>query len=117
MDDKEIRQLIINLARNGLEAMPPGGVLTIRTYLEGKEVVLAVEDRGKGISSEVMNKIGTPFFTTKDNGTGLGLAICYSIASRHNATLKIETSPEGSAFFVRFEESQEGENKQVAVKG
>ncbi|MHB1421306.1 MAG: ATP-binding protein, partial [Bacillota bacterium] len=115
MDDKEIRQLIINLARNGLEAMHPGGIMMIRTYKEGEEVVLAVEDQGRGISTEVMEKIGTPFFTTKDNGTGLGLAICYSIASRHNALIKIETSPQGSIFFVRFKASQGTEYKQVAA--
>jgi signal transduction histidine kinase len=102
LDEKEIRQLILNLVRNGLEAMHPGGILTIKTYTEGAEVILAVQDQGSGIRPEVLDKLGTPFFTTKDTGTGLGLAICYSIATRHNASLKVTTSPGGTTFFVRF---------------
>lgn len=102
IDKNEIRQLIHNLVRNGLEAMPQGGLLTIRTYREEDSVVLAVEDQGKGISPEVLEKIGTPFFTTKDSGTGLGLAVCYSIAARHQARIGIETGAEGTTFFVRF---------------
>lgn len=102
LDEKEIRQLILNLFRNGLEAMAPGGRLVIKTFLDGDEVVLAVIDQGNGIEPDVLEKISTPFFTTKENGTGLGLAVCYSIASRNNATVKIETGPTGSAFLVRF---------------
>jgi len=102
LDEKEIRQLILNLVRNGLEAMSAGGNLAIRTYMDGKEVVLAVQDHGKGIEPDVLEKIGTPFFTTKDTGTGLGMAVCYGIAARHNATINIKTSPEGTTFFVVF---------------
>lgn len=105
-DEKEIRQLILNLVRNGLEAMPVNGFLTISTYIEGDEAVLAVHDQGQGISKEVFEKIGTPFFTTKEQGTGLGLAICYSIAARHNATIKIETGMTGTTFLVRFKYMQ-----------
>ena len=102
LDEKEIRQIILNLARNGLEAMSPGEKLTIRTFTDGGEVVLAVQNQGKGIEPNVLEKIGTPFFTTKDNGTGLGLAVCYSIAARHNAIIKVETNPTGTTFYVRF---------------
>jgi signal transduction histidine kinase len=70
--------------------------------MDGKEVVLAVQDHGKGIEPDVLEKIGTPFFTTKDTGTGLGMAVCYGIAARHNATINIKTSPEGTTFFVVF---------------
>lgn len=102
MNEKEIRQLVLNLVRNGLEAMPPGGILHIRTFADNDEMVLSVQDQGKGIEPDVIEKIGTPFFTTKDNGTGLGLAVCYSIAARHNAIIKLETGPTGTTFFVRF---------------
>lgn len=102
LDEKEIRQLILNLVRNGLEAMLPGGTLTIKTYTEGAEAVLSVQDQGSGIKPEVLEKIGTPFFTTKDTGTGLGLAVCYSIAARHNACIKVATGPGGTTFYVRF---------------
>lgn len=102
LDEKDIRQLIINLVRNGLEAMSPGGHLTIRTFTDDDEVVLSVQDQGLGISNANIEKIGTPFFTTKDNGTGLGLALCYSIAARHNAIINIQTGPNGTTFLVRF---------------
>lgn len=106
LNEKEIRQLILNLVRNGLEAMSPGGYLTIRTFTDGKEVVLAAKDQGRGIEADLLEKIGTPFFTTKDYGTGLGLAVCYSIAARHNATIKVETSSEGTTFYARFKPSR-----------
>ncbi len=102
LDEKEIRQLILNLVRNGLEAMPVGKKLTISTYMEKGEVVLAVQDEGGGIGSEMLDKLGTPFFTTKEYGTGLGLAVCYSIAARHNAWIEVDTGPGGTTFYVRF---------------
>lgn len=102
LNQKEIRQLILNLTRNGLEAMQRGGKLTIRTYRKAGEVVLAVQDQGKGIDPAVLEKIGTPFITTKENGTGLGLATCYSVAARNNARISIDTGPEGTTFYVGF---------------
>lgn len=102
LDAKEIRQLILNLARNGLEAMQPHTLLTIRTRWEHGKVVLAIVDQGCGIPPELIGKLGTPFFTTKENGTGLGLAVCYSIAARHKAAIEVETGPEGTTFLVKF---------------
>ena len=102
LDEKEIRQLILNLAINGLESMATGGNLIIRTYLDNDDVILAVQDEGCGISADIVEKIGTPFFTTKNTGTGLGLAVCYSIANRHGASIAFDTTNEGTTFFVRF---------------
>lgn len=102
LDEKEIRQLIHNLVRNGLEAMGPGGTLVLKTFMNDNEVCLSVRDSGCGIPPEFVKKLGTPFFTTKDNGTGLGLAICYSISSRHNARIRVETGEGGSNFIVSF---------------
>lgn|GEM_PF-2811887 len=102
LNNKEIRQMILNLVRNGFEAMPAGGTLTIKTYCRDQKVVLAIKDQGCGIKPEVLEKLGTPFFTTKQNGTGLGLGICYGIATRHNADINIETGPEGTTFYVEF---------------
>jgi len=81
LNANEITQLVLNLTHNGLEAMPESGCLTVKSYVEVGKVVLAIEDEGCGIPPENLNKIGTPFFTTKDNGTGLGLATCYKIAN------------------------------------
>ncbi|CVK21427.1 response regulator [Sporomusa sphaeroides] len=101
-DAKEIRQLILNLAMNGLEAMQTGGTMKLRAYEEAGEVVLVVEDQGSGIEPDILVKLGTPFFTTKDTGTGLGLAICFSIAARHQAIIDIKSSETGTAIYVRF---------------
>ncbi|MGE7891387.1 GAF domain-containing sensor histidine kinase [Bacillus cereus] len=103
LNRNEIRQLLLNLYRNGLEAMSIEKVLTISTYKEDQNcVVLAVQDQGEGIRPEVLEKLGTPFYTTKDNGTGLGLGVCYAIAARHNAKIEIQTGSEGTTFFVKF---------------
>ncbi|USK86290.1 PAS domain S-box protein [Peribacillus asahii] len=102
IDEKEIRQFILNMALNGLDAMSSGGKLTIKTYAEEQAVILEIKDQGAGISPEILEKIGTPFFTTKEKGTGLGLAICYSVAERHQAEIDIETGDKGTTFSIRF---------------
>lgn len=102
IDENEIRQLILNLSRNGLEAMSPGGILTIGTRSEHERSVLFIKDEGKGFTPDLLDRLGTPFLTTKENGTGLGLAVCYSIAARHNATISVETSTKGTCFRVSF---------------
>ncbi|HBV87566.1 MAG TPA: hypothetical protein DEF42_13160 [Desulfosporosinus sp.] len=101
-DDKEIRQLILNLVRNGFEAMSPYRILTIKTVMQNGKVMLVIKDQGKGIPPEAFDKIGTPFFTTKDCGTGLGLATCYSIVVRHNSSITFETGTTGTTFYVSF---------------
>ncbi|MEG6523177.1 PAS domain S-box protein [Desulfotomaculum sp. 1211_IL3151] len=102
LNDKEIRQIILNLVRNGLEAMSQGGCITVQTYSVDDVVVLAVKDQGPGIPPEVLGKLGTPFLTTKDKGTGLGLATCFSIAARHNATIDIESDANGTTVYIKF---------------
>lgn len=102
LDEQEIRQLILNLVRNGLEAMEAGGTITIRTKMADDEVILSIQDEGEGIKSEIMEKLGTPFFSTKENGTGLGLAVCYSIANRHHARIMVDSSSAGSTFNIHF---------------
>ncbi len=111
IDQNEIRQVLVNLANNSLEAMTYGGILTIGTSVTNDDVVLYVKDQGPGIRPEIMDKIGTPFFTTKRNGTGLGLSICYSIAARHNARLVIKSNAQGTTFEMCFPNcSQSGSN-------
>lgn len=103
LDSNEIRQLIINLVKNGLEAMEPGTKLTVKTYQEDSaSITLAIQDEGSGIPDELLKKIGTPFFTTKETGTGLGLSICYTIADKHHAKITIDSTPEGTTFLIRF---------------
>lgn len=101
-DDSEIRQLIINLVRNGLESMVSCGVVTIKTYRENEKAILSVQDTGVGIPRDVSDKIGTPFFTTKKSGTGLGLPVCYRIVEGHCAEMEFESSCNGTTFFIKF---------------
>lgn len=102
LDEKEVRQLVLNLTRNAFEAMGTGGHVTIETYADESYAVLAVKDTGPGIPQDILERLGTPFVTTKENGTGLGLAVCYSIAARHQAQIMIQNTHPGACFSVRF---------------
>jgi signal transduction histidine kinase len=102
LDEKQIKQMILNLVRNGIEAMPGYGELTIRTRSKRDRVVLSIKDRGNGIPPEVLETIGKPFVTTKEKGTGLGLPVCYRIAESHNARIEIKTGKRGTTFMVSF---------------
>ena len=66
------------------------------------EIILEVADEGTGISPDIIDVIGSPFYTTKDTGTGLGLAICNNIAIQHNATLNFKANPKGTSFYIQF---------------
>ena len=102
IDKKEIRQVLLNLVRNAVEAAPSGGTITVKTEFVNEQVVLSVQDTGPGIAKDIIDKLGTPFVTTKDTGTGLGLSVCYRIADRHNAKLEVQTSSNGTTFFMKF---------------
>ncbi|MFZ3101132.1 MAG: ATP-binding protein [Desulfitobacteriaceae bacterium] len=101
-NENELRQLILNLARNGLEAMPRGTLLTIQTHILGNHIILKIRDRGSGFDPVILEKLGTPFLTTKERGTGLGLAICHSIAARHKAEINFDSNPTGTTVTVKF---------------
>ncbi|MCE5287548.1 MAG: hypothetical protein LLG02_17140 [Pelosinus sp.] len=102
LDENEIRQLMLNLVRNSIDAMPLGGEVVIRTLQKENCGVLVISDQGSGIPPKVLSKLGTPFITTKDTGTGLGLPMCYQIAERHKAKIEIETSTAGTTFSISF---------------
>ena len=102
INENEIKQLILNLVRNGLEVSAEYGKVIISTYLQEDRVVLAIKDHGTGIPQEIQEKIGTPFFTTKESGTGLGLAISMGIAQRHKANFEFKTGNEGTIFYAIF---------------
>ncbi|TWH51564.1 ATP-binding protein [Sporomusa sp. KB1] len=102
LDKKEMRQLLMNLVRNAEEALLSNGTIVIKTGLDEGNVFLSVQDSGHGISKDILDKLGTPFLTTKDNGTGLGLPVCYRIAERHKAKIKVKTGVNGTTFFVKF---------------
>jgi two-component system NtrC family sensor kinase len=97
----EIRQVFINLINNAWQAMPEGGTLKIRTYVEEELVQVEITDTGCGISPENMKKLFTPFFSTKTKGTGLGLAAVQRIVERHKGKIKVRSRVgQGTTFIV-----------------
>ncbi|WP_274652917.1 ATP-binding protein [Paenibacillus humicola] len=103
LNGKEIKQLILNLARNGMEAMEQKGVLRISTAVSEDFAELRVADTGSGIPKEKLNRLFEPFFTTKTGGTGLGLPLCLSIVERHGGHIAVESEEgKGTTFIVRF---------------
>jgi PAS domain S-box-containing protein len=119
-DPNQVEQVVMNLCLNARDAMPLGGLITIRTGAAaftdadcrarpwarpGDWIWLRVADEGVGIPPEVLPRIFEPFFTTKgvDRGTGLGLATVYAIVERHGGLLSVETAPgAGAAFTIYF---------------
>jgi CheY-like chemotaxis protein len=98
----ELREALLNLVQNALDAMAGGGTLRIRTTATANEVGVEVTDTGTGMSPEVRERAFEPFFTTKGvNGTGLGLAEVYGIARRHRGRAEIQSAP-GQGTTVRL---------------
>ncbi len=102
-DPDQIRRALRNLVLNALDAMPHGGVLTIRTQnLDGK-VTLEVSDSGEGLTPEECERLFTPYYTTKQHGTGLGLAIVQSVVSDHKGTISVQSEPgKGTTFRIEL---------------
>ena len=99
----ELREALINLVLNAVDAMPQGGVIRLETRPEGEWVILSVADSGTGIPPEVRRRIFEPFFTTKDTGTGLGLSIVSGIVSSYGGTVDVESGVgTGTTFTIRL---------------
>ncbi|MCS7207645.1 MAG: GAF domain-containing protein [Dehalococcoidia bacterium] len=100
--ESELREVLINLILNAIDAMPQGGTLTLSCFTKDDRVCIAVQDTGTGIPPEVRSHLFEPFFTTKGpKGTGLGLAVSYSIIKRYGGDISVETEVgKGSTFTV-----------------
>ena len=98
---EQLRQVILNLFMNAIEAMPNGGQLTVRTEQlpRQKKVLLTFADTGAGIDPQILPHIFEPFITNKDKGTGLGLTISYDIIQQHHGEIQAENNPQGGATF------------------
>ena len=102
-DSDRLRQALINLVLNAIQATPAGGMVRIDVGESSGEVFLAVEDTGPGIPGTVRPRLFEPFYSTKQAGTGLGLPIVYSIVRRHGGTLSLdENRPRGARFVMKF---------------
>lgn len=90
----EIREALLNLVQNAMDAMPQGGILTVRSAIEGRDACVFVRDTGVGMTAEVRERAFEPFFTTKGRkGSGLGLAEVYGIMRRNRGTVHISSEP------------------------
>jgi len=90
-DPVHFRQVILNIAKNGIEAMPEGGTLSIVSGRQAGRVFVQISDTGEGIPPEILEKIFQPFFSTKAKGSGLGLAISQKIIEAHQGKITIES--------------------------
>jgi signal transduction histidine kinase len=100
LDGNKVKQALLNLILNGIEAMPDGGTLTVSILRAGDEVALGVRDEGPGIGTEDPEELFSPFFTTKEQGAGLGLSTARQIAEAHGGSLRVESLGERGARFV-----------------
>jgi two-component system sensor histidine kinase HydH len=104
-DEERLRQVLVNLGLNALEAVGDGGQVRVSCRLAGAPalepaVEVVVDDDGPGVPPESRDRIFEPFFTTKAKGSGLGLSIVHAIVTQHAGRLRVEESPEGGARFV-----------------
>ncbi len=101
LDERLMKQALLNLTKNALAAMPGGGSLELSAERAEDEVRVSVRDDGAGIAEEDLPKIFEPYFTTKDNGTGLGLTITFKIVKEHRGEISVRSRPgEGSTFTI-----------------
>lgn len=90
-DENRLKQVFLNFVKNGIEAMPNGGDLSVRLKVAEGNVQISIQDTGVGIPEDTLKKIGEPFYTTKKNGNGLGLMVSFKIIESHNGKVYIES--------------------------
>ena len=125
-----LREVLINILHNAMDAMPQGGTLTLATRVadgaDGKEIQVEVGDTGKGMTPEVAARIFDPFFTTRGiEGTGLGLAVSWTIIQRHGGRISVDSAPgQGTRFTLhlpvtalRPEDREQGTESREQEKG
>ncbi len=104
-DSPLLRQVVLNLMTNALQAVDRGGVIEVAAEADQNEIRIRVSDNGPGIAPENMDKIFNPFFTTKPpgQGTGLGLSLCHNLVSGMGGRIRVDSQPgKGAAFTVHL---------------
>ena len=116
-DESELREVLVNMIFNAVDAMPEGGTLTLSAKEQGGEVVISVGDTGTGMSEEVRQRIFDPFFTTKGKaGLGLGLAVSYGIIRRHEGRVEVSSeSGRGTTFRIALPVAAKGAAESAAA--
>lgn len=102
-DENLLKQALLNLIKNAMNAMEGGGRLTLQSRLDGNQVLIKVIDTGIGMDDETLQKIFEPYFTTKASGTGLGLTVVYKIMKEHKGDITVTSKRgEGTCFTLSF---------------
>ncbi|WP_082220505.1 ATP-binding protein [Domibacillus robiginosus] len=102
-EDKKVHQCLINVIKNGIEAMPNGGTLRIDLCRASNNAIVTITDTGIGMNKEQIERLGNPFFTTKDIGTGLGTMVVYSIVKAMGGKIKVDSEVgKGTRFTILF---------------
>jgi len=101
-DENQIKQVFINLLKNSIDAMPTGGRIEISLSVLDDQVIIHFKDEGCGIPSSIINRIGEPFYTTKEKGTGLGLMISYNIIENHEGSICVESQVGNGTTFTIY---------------
>ncbi len=99
IDPEQIEQVLLNVMLNAVQASPSGGRVTVRESLDGPDILVDVIDEGPGVSADHVERIFSPFFTTKEKGTGLGLAIAHRIVTAHGGSLEVVQNSGGGGWF------------------
>ncbi|WP_456275777.1 PAS domain S-box protein [Bacillus sp. AK128] len=101
-EPNQLKQVFINILKNGLEVMSEGGLIHVTlTRVQGEMVRLSFTDQGTGIPADKLKRLGEPFYTTKERGTGLGLMVSYKIIAEHNGRIEVESiEGEGTTFHL-----------------
>jgi signal transduction histidine kinase len=94
-DPEQLKQVLLNLVMNAIQATPQGGTVVLAARGDGHKVTIDVQDQGRGISAQNLDRVFDPFFTTKETGTGLGLSVAHQIVSRHGGTLTVARNSPG----------------------
>jgi PAS domain S-box-containing protein len=101
VDERYMKQALLNLVKNAMAAMPDGGILTIKTKAQDTEIQISISDTGIGIPEENRLKIFEPYFTTKENGSGLGLTLVFKIIREHQGEITVKSREgEGTCFII-----------------
>ncbi|MEH7274195.1 PAS domain S-box protein [Neobacillus vireti] len=100
-DENRLKQVFLNFIKNGIEAMPNGGELHVKTMIHDNNVQISIQDTGVGIPKDKLKQLGEPFYTTKKNGNGLGLMVSFKIIENHNGKVFVESEPnKGTTFNI-----------------
>ncbi|WP_232284436.1 ATP-binding protein [Bacillus timonensis] len=99
----EIKQVLINIIKNAIEAMGNDGSIKIEAFSKSQDIIVKITDNGPGMTKEQLSKIGTPFYSTKDKGTGMGLTICFQIIEQLKGTIDVESALGiGTTFIIKL---------------